>query len=763
MSTIRAARIPIVAASVSLVVVCMSGVLRAAQSPQGSTTTTRTRAQAARVQVATVAMPNLVGRLYLAALQDPVVARYKIGLSAKDTPSEARTGTIVGQEPAAGTAIRPGASATVFVAIARQPPPPGRGGVRIPDVLIQRPDRVVTPTRPQAPDDVGPALGRMPNLVGQSFDLAVRRPDVRELRLRLERLPDSTAPGLPGTVLKQSVPPGAGVEIGRSVSVVVATGVAVPFVMRQPSAMAEREIAAAGLRPAASSVLSDQEPGTVVTQTPAAGVLVPRGAAVAITVARARPRPDDVPVPPRGAGPVLPPVTPDPVLIRMPDLVGRSFTLAVQHPEVLGARLRLEQQFDSTAPGLPGTIVRQSVPAGSGVEVGRSVAVLVSTGVAVPLVLKQASGVAERQIAAAGLRPAVSNATSDLEPGTVIEQVPAAGVVVSRGASVAITIAVAAKVTVPDVIGRTRVEADQELTRLKLRVVAEDDPLSTSEPGRIATQQPASGADVLAGATVRVGVATGVVVPATVGQARDRAAALAAAAGLVVSVQSTDQTGTAGLVSGQQPLANARVARGTTLTLFIPLPGVATVAVPDLVGRSQQDAQGVLARLRLVARISDGDSDRPVGTVISQSPVAGTQVSPPSEVALVLARQAVQPVQPGAPPVSNTAVPGPSSGPVEPLLPVWFGPLLVVVTLVGLSALGLVRSGRGKPGPRTSPQPPPDVTVEPQQGEHSLRLEVQGRSLVDLEVRVRVTKDAGEQSVQVAEGPLVAEERRVYE
>jgi hypothetical protein len=34
---------------------------------------------------------------------------------------------------------------------------------------------------------------------------------------------------------------------------------------------------------------------------------------------------------------------------------------------------------------------------------------------------------------------------------------------------------------------------------------------------------------------------------------------------------------------------------------------------------------------------------------------------------------------------------------------------------------------------------------------------------VDLEVRLRATKDEGEQSVQVAEGTLVADERRVYE
>jgi len=814
MSTTRAARESIVSAFVSVLVVCVATPPGAAQAPApaGSTATTRARAQVPTrsVQVPTVDMPNLVGQSYQAALRDPSVVKFRIALTPRQAPSTRTAGTVVGQDPPAGAPIRAGASAIVLVAVA--PPSQGRASrppdrdtvrpdvtqiplVRVPRVeglpegraleelsrlnfeivrqtaitVDQKPGIVIaqapeagTPVRPRSSvritvararptDDVGPnepALGRMPNLVGQPFDVAVRRPDVRELRLRLEPQLDPTAPGPPGTVLKQSVLPGAGVEVGRSVAVLVATGAPVP--------------------------------------------------------------------------PVTPPVRPDPVLMRMPDLVGRSFTLAEQHPEVLGARLRLEQQFDATAPGLPGTIVRQSVPAGTGVEVGRSVAVLVSTGVAVPLVLKQASGVAERQIAAAGLRPAVSNETSELEPGTVIAQVPAAGVMVSRGASVAITVAVAARVTVPDVIGRTRVEADQELTRLKLRVVVEDDALSASEPGRIVTQQPASGADVATGATVRVGVATGVIVPRVtglsaedaqravsqrglsfedadvvsdqvpvgrvltqqpaaglavargsrvrvalavaplvavpdvVGLARDRAVALAEATGLVVSVQSAaNQAGTAGVVSSQEPQANARVARGTAITLFLPLPRSTLIAVPNVVGLERVQAEAALTRLGLGARTTEADNAAQANTVVSQSPDPNVQVAPGSQIALVVARQAAQvsaPVVPTPPPTT------------APVIPVWLTPLLVVFALVGWQAWRFTRSDRAPTRPLAEVHAAtPRIDLEPQAGEQSLRLEVFGRSLVDLEVRVRATHDQGEQSLQTHEETLIADERRVYE
>lgn len=824
MSTTRAARIPIVSACASVFAVCLTS-LGAAQAPPTTTATTRARTQVpTRIQVPTVAMPNLVGQAYQAALRDPAVIKNKLALTARETPSTRTAGTIVGQEPAAGSPIRLGSPATVFVAVA--PPAQGRAS-RPPDRENIRPE--ITPI----------PMVRVPKVAGLSEGEAAD--ELSNRRFQIVRQSVVVADQKAGIVVAQTPEAGTLVRPRSAVSITVARQPD-PVLPTMPNlvgrqfgdASQDKLVRSLELRLVPRDIVARVTPGVIVRQEPAPAAPVRPGMPVVVYVAmRAPTPPDDVAGPVGPAGPKLdpapatPPLPTEPVRVRMPDLIGRSFTQAEQHPQVLDARLRLDQQFDTTAPGLPGTIVRQSVPAGSGVEVGRNVAVLVATGVAVPLVLEQASGVAERQIAAVGLRPAVSSATSDQEPGTVITQVPAAGVMVSRGASVAITVAVAERVIVPDVVGRTRAEADQALTRLKLRVVAEDDALSSDEPGRVATQQPASGADVVAAATVRVGVATGVtvprvtglsaedaqravsqrglsfedtdvvsdqvpagqvlsqqpaagqtvargsrvrvaialapsvVVPSVVGLARERAIALAAAASLVVSVQSTSQTGTAGVVLRQEPAANARVARGTTLSVFIPLPGVVTVVVPDLVGRSRQDAQSALVGLRLVARTSENDSDRPVGTVISQSPAAGTQVVPPSEVALVLARQAVT-LQTPRPPVTggtpSTAVP------VEPLLPVWVGPLLVVLTLVGLSTLGLVRSGRGNSSARQSAQATtPTVDVEPEAGEHALRLEVSGRSLVDLEVRVRVMRDAGEQSVQVAGDALVAEERRIYE
>jgi len=52
--------------------------------------------------------------------------------------------------------------------------------------------------------------------------------------------------------------------------------------------------------------------------------------------------------------------------------------------------------------------------------------------------------------------------------------------------------------------------------------------------------------------------------------------------------------------------------------------------------------------------------------------------------------------------------------------------------------------------------------LQPHPGLVSPRLEVSGPSLIELEVRLRTAIDSGEQVVST-EGPLVGEERRLYE
>ena len=117
-------------------------------------------------------------------------------------------------------------------------------------------------------------------------------------------------------------------------------------------------------------------------------------------------------------------------------------------------RLQLNQQIDARAGGLPNTIARQSVRPGSrrpdrsgrhrlrGLRCRRCLASFNSKPTR-----------PRTRIAAVGLNPRRSEETSDLTPGTVLRQVPEAGVLVALGASVGITVAVPRRVVIPNVVG----------------------------------------------------------------------------------------------------------------------------------------------------------------------------------------------------------------------------------------------------------------------------------------------------------------------
>ncbi|MEU7978922.1 PASTA domain-containing protein [Micromonospora sp. NPDC049081] len=77
----------------------------------------------------------------------------------------------------------------------------------------------------------------------------------------------------------------------------------------------------------------------------------------------------------------------------------------------------------------------------------------------------------------------------------------------------------------------------------------------------------------------------------------------------------------------------------TTPPTTPPTTGPAAIAVPPLVGLSQETAENLLGRLGLSSRVQTRESDRPAGTVLSTDPGQGELVSPGDEVTLVVAAE----------------------------------------------------------------------------------------------------------------------------
>ena len=93
-----------------------------------------------------------------------------------------------------------------------------------------------------------------------------------------------------------------------------------------------------------------------------------------------------------------------------------------------------------------------------------------------------------------------------------------------------------------------------------------------------------------------------------------------------------------GLVISQEPAAGTPITATTSVTLVIgTVEQGDTVAVPNIVGRTVPEAEKLLKEVGLkLGQRSEKPGD-PVGTVLDQSPAAGTRVSPDSAVNIVIA------------------------------------------------------------------------------------------------------------------------------
>jgi serine/threonine-protein kinase len=92
-----------------------------------------------------------------------------------------------------------------------------------------------------------------------------------------------------------------------------------------------------------------------------------------------------------------------------------------------------------------------------------------------------------------------------------------------------------------------------------------------------------------------------------------------------------------GEVIGTSPEGGTSVRRGTTVTLIVSR-GRERVAVPDVVGQTQADAEAALQNAGLAASVSQReDGTVAAGTVLAQDPAAGTSVALGRTVALVVA------------------------------------------------------------------------------------------------------------------------------
>ena len=206
---------------------------------------------------------------------------------------------------------------------------------------------------------------------------------------------------------------------------------------------------------------------------------------------------------------------------------------------------------------------------------------------------------------------AVRNDTNSSKPGAVV---------------------VSAKATVPQIVGIREQAAKFQLRQAKLATTVVK--RGAAKPrGIVVAQKPASGASVPQGSPVTIVVSNGPAgkLPDLVGLAAADAAKQVTDLKLTPVLKQVASNEAPGTVIAQKPAAGTLAKPGSKVALDVAT-SKASVAVPNLVGQSVQDASAALTQAGLTGRSFYVPSSQPKDQVVAQRPPADTKVASGSTV-----------------------------------------------------------------------------------------------------------------------------------
>lgn len=204
------------------------------------------------------------------------------------------------------------------------------------------------------------------------------------------------------------------------------------------------------------------------------------------------------------------------------------------------------------------------------------------------------------------------------------------------------------EVTVPDVKGMSYSEAKEVLEAKGLKIEKADEPIASEkiEKGKIVSQTPSKNSKVKKGRTVRVILSAGnteLKVPDLKGLSYKEAKTLLSEMGLQISKgdEVDSDSVTEGLIASQYPSAKTKVDKGDIITVNISK-GKKDAVIPKLVGTtftSESDVSDILSKYGYkLGKVSYEESYETPGTIIKQSPDAGTTAEKNTTVDIVISK-----------------------------------------------------------------------------------------------------------------------------
>jgi len=213
------------------------------------------------------------------------------------------------------------------------------------------------------------------------------------------------------------------------------------------------------------------------------------------------------------------------------------------------------------------------------------------------------------------------------------------------------------KLTVPSVITLAQSQAEAKL-RTAGFVPAVSMATSQTEKGKVIDQLPQAGEKYPAKTTVTITVSSGpgeVVIPDVTNFTVDSATAAIKTVGLTVGATDLvdDPQVDKGKVIETSPKANQTALAGSSVTLKV---SSGKVKVPNVVGAARSDAQQTLTDARLTYTTKFGVSDKPEGTVLSQTHI-GETVDIGTQIVLTVAQLPQPTVTTTQPPTTPPSTP----------------------------------------------------------------------------------------------------------
>jgi beta-lactam-binding protein with PASTA domain len=340
-----------------------------------------------------------------------------------------------------------------------------------------------------------------------------------------------------------------------------------------------------------------------------------------------------------------------------------------------------------------------------------------------------------------------SRSTTEHHAGTVLAQDPKPGAPVEPGSAINLWVAVAPPpapdqvpdravpplepprpprgVPVPDLIHRPANQVASILEHSGLRLGKQQHQESEAAAGTVTRQTPEARMRVRPGTTVDVDVAVPVLisVPDLTGHSLDQARSLLARSRLTAGARRARPSDAAtGTVLTQSPIAGTRVRPGTDVDITFAV--TIEVSVPDVTGRSVQEAREILSRYRLgLGAQAREESSAPTGTVVSQSPGARTRARPGTAVDVAIAVAILAPVPPSVP-AAPVVPPPPAPTTPPPFKPLVRPPKAALVAPTPSAPVATLSAVAAPPVPVPTPVavvPPPILAAPPAQDPRSAR------------------------------------------